>query len=434
MEPGVALTLVESHTDELIVSNSLLVLCNGCIKDRDIAQTCLNALPRFTAGDEKRLEHHQEVLVRMFAACSSHSNMNYSNQTMELMVCILVRVACTVDENTVHYCVLALGHLTCEEHHARSIVASSIKQLVFFKQTQNLLALFSNVSVDFPSKKLGDTCSEKAAMDHSAAYCYANCVAAKCLKPRGIIVEEMLQSLNSAIQESGIDIVTVSKSAVIGPSPSLCWLTEHRDKSIREKARTQVLRFIQGDLLAMVERGCVPVLWQLKLDSIKQESKQEDDPMFIVNALDSLTERLTPTVHQLLLRTIQMEGNENLRGHVATALALLAPEILAQDADALESAIEMLETSEGRPGAVEFLQAIYAGMVDDLPAANMDVTQDFKGGWTEIRSLLEVHEVQGFSILLDKLDEIINEENSKDISQMLHKVCHQALRQRAKLK
>ncbi len=445
-----ALQLARSSGKELVVGNALLTLAKACARDAGVAQRCLE-LAGALAAQPARAQPHLGMLVRLLGCCTCHG---LSAGACEAQVCGFLLQGVGHEQAKVrHFAVLGLGNLCCDSAGARKVVAESpyLSTILSLEpRDDNVLGLLGNLSVDLASEELGMAVLDHAALNAHAAFALSNCVRHRCVKVRKELVDAMLQSADQSVQESGLDIIMLSSASSVGPRPALCWMTEHVNADVRRKARKQVERFVEADLLALVERGCVPVLWQLSLATAKRASaKDKEADRFAEAALASLRKRLTPTVHQLLLRTLSMEGNEELRGHVATAMVHLAPEVLLGDADAIASVVALLDSPEGRAPAMDFFQAVHAHMVlryEAPPAqrAGSDEDERKEAALEDIEDNISPEELckvllegkpgvrsrrrdQAFSLLLDRFDHVYTAKHKRSVHKALVAVCGHAL-------
>ena len=143
----------------------------------------------------------------------------------------------------------------------------------------------------------------------------------------------------------------------------LIWMTDHKKKKgIQRCARKAIGYLREGpnasqSLLPFIEQGIVPILHTLT------NSKFEETRIFAVDTLSWMKGEIKGGTLQILLRTLNMQGNEELRGHVAVALVHLAIDNLSVRSQfvqkgAMDSTLSMLRVKQGRAPALEFLNAL----------------------------------------------------------------------------
>ncbi len=412
--------LIQCSDNELVVSNAILQLANSCASNQAVANICIQHAKPLLAR-QSTVNKNRQHLNRLFASCTCFSKIDFTHVSEQIAHFFLENIH--LEPLTAQFAILGLGNLTADYTQAREVVFNSqaFQHLLEIEpKTDSLYALLANVSASHTSTQLAHAVLTQAPFNSNAAFTLANCSPQTIKVPKDL-VDEMMQSKDQAIQESGLDIL--SSCATIGPTPALCWMTEHIHSDIKRKARAQVNRFVDQDLLGMIERGCIPVLWQLAL------ANRND---FASQVIQSIRKRLTPTVHQVLLRTLRMEGNTRLRGHVATALVHLAPDVI-KDEQALQPIIEMLDHQEGRGPAMDFFQAIHANLVlqCDKDIRDEDIHVD-QFSPQEIINILDTpnakHSNYAFAQLLDQFDTVYNSTKSKhSIHRALVSICQRAL-------
>lgn len=143
----------------------------------------------------------------------------------------------------------------------------------------------------------------------------------------------------------------------------LVWMCDHKKKSIHRCARKCVNYLRDGNeaaqsVLPFIEQGIVSTLNTFVTGSLLEETR-----IFAQDMLTWLKGEINGTTLQILLRTLNMQGNEQLRGHVAVALVHLAfcdPSARQQfvQKKALRSTLAMLNAQQGQVPALDFMTAL----------------------------------------------------------------------------
>ena len=172
--------------------------------------------------------------------------------------------------------------------------------------------------------------------------------------------ENLKSTLLPAIP-SGEEIRTILRSP--NCLKHLIWMTDHKKKkNIQRCARKAIGYLREGpnasqSLLPFIEQGVVPILHTLT------NSQFEATRIFAVDMLAWMKGEIKGGTLQILIRTLNMQGNEELRGHVAVALVHLAfdkASVRSQfvQKGAMDATLSMLRKKEGRGPALEFLNAL----------------------------------------------------------------------------
>jgi len=434
MDAASALRLAQGCGQPEAVCNALLLLAGLVRNDQATAAQCILVAPALI--DAARELEQQDTLVRLFAGCSLH-RLEWGKSDVTVATWLL-QFLTREDATVKHFATLCLGNMSSSSGGARRVVAESnelrkiLEKGPLQAQESNLLGLLANVSVDCASPEIAAAAIPLADSSPNAAFAYACCVLAKAASVDKELVAKMMRSPDQSIQESGLDIVACSAVPAIGPTPALCWMTEHVGPSVKAKARTQVLRFIEADLFGMIERGCIPVLWQLSLAG---------EEGFARSALNDLSRRISKPAQHHLLQRLRAEKDSLTRSHIATALAYVAPQVVAET-HALSIVLEMLDEPSGRIPALDFFQVVHSKMVlsyeadaDGAAPSEPDSANPLAtdASAEEICNLLRSPEVdrrhrdEAFSLLLDRFDELFTGESIEAIRDSLKIVCQAAL-------
>ena len=196
----------------------------------------------------------------------------------------------------------------------------------------------------------------------------------------------LLTSHDRTMQERGAKILARcvesndgARSALrsAGALTQLAWLIDHERKTMRKAARRCIdsLRSSpNSEILPFVEQGVVPVLCSMC------SSKREETRNFSKDIVGWLKSMCIDGVREILLRTLCMDGNEELRGHISVALVHLcfhdqsartsfarkhpiAGSNVGREDDSvstspLQNTLSMLRSIKGRSYAIEFMYAI----------------------------------------------------------------------------
>eukprot|EP00947_MAST-08B_sp_MAST-8B-sp1_P001810 g1810.t1 len=162
-------------------------------------------------------------------------------------------------------------------------------------------------------------------------------------------------------QMIGDSIRSQLRVASSGALTGLVWMVDHRSAFVRANAKRclEGLRTGRGDtLVPFIEQGLVPLLHK------KTGSKNKETAAYAGELLQWMkTEVQGPALH-VLLRTLNLDGNEELRGNIAIALVHLcfeADHIRAAfiNDGGLDSTLSMLLSPKG-PGRGVCLEFLYA--------------------------------------------------------------------------
>ena len=145
-----------------------------------------------------------------------------------------------------------------------------------------------------------------------------------------------------------------------GALTGLVWMIDHRGKFIRANARRclEALRTSSGDtLVPFIEQGLVALLHRIT------GSKHAEAAQYAREFLGWLKREVQGPALHVLLRTLNMEGNEEMRGNIAIAFVHLcfeADHIRAAfiNDGGLDSTLSMLLDGKGRGVGLEFLYAL----------------------------------------------------------------------------
>eukprot|EP00948_MAST-09A_sp_MAST-9A-sp1_P003788 g3788.t1 len=214
---------------------------------------------------------------------------------------------------------------------------------------------------------IGATCSSK-----SDAFC-RQLVEMKDIKDGIGPFVTMLSSDNLVIQEHSLLILTRCCECVVKDGIqnrvanyivssrtllSLVWMLDHSSNVVQRYAQrclTAIRISCQAQvLIPMIEQGTVPILHTLS------GSKNTLVSEYAVTCLDWLKKQMNGPAAHILIRTLNMQGNEELKGNVGIAFIHLCfssneTRISFVDGGALGSIISMLSSKDGRSTAVDVL-------------------------------------------------------------------------------
>ena len=180
----------------------------------------------------------------------------------------------------------------------------------------------------------------------------------KVLKNKSSVSNVMTLSHPPVEQTRGIRSRLLSEDSLI----EIVSLADHKKRSIYRCAQKCIYYLLQGSdasqaLLPLIEQGIVPMLHKLSASGINQTK------VFSADILAWMKSEIKESTLQIFLRTLIIQGNERLRGHVAVALVHLSfgrSEVCSQfvSTGALRATLGMLRHSSSQVPAFDFLRAI----------------------------------------------------------------------------